>query len=52
MTGQERILAAIKRQEPDRVPTMEWDIDSGLIKRMTAGGGLEDFVETIDKLAS
>ena len=45
MTSQERVLAVIQRQEPDRVPTFEWDIDPDLIVNMTGGGTYEDFIE-------
>lgn len=48
MTGQERVLAVIKGEEPDRVPTFEWDIDPGLIDGMTGGGTYEDFIEMFD----
>jgi len=48
MTGQERVLAVLRRQEPDRVPTFEWDIDPGLIGEMTGGGTYEDFLEMFD----
>lgn len=47
MTGQERLLAVLRHSEPDRVPTLEWDIDPGLIATMT-GGGYEDFIEALD----
>ena len=47
MTGQERVLAVLRRSEPDCVPTFEWDIDIGLIAKMT-GGSYEDFVEGLD----
>ena len=47
MTGQERVLAVLRRSEPDCVPTFEWDIDIGLIAKMT-GGSYEDFVEALD----
>ncbi|MCP4165820.1 MAG: hypothetical protein GY759_07985 [Chloroflexi bacterium] len=48
MTGQERVLATIQRQTPDRIPTFEWDIDPDLIVNMTGGGTYEDFVEQFD----
>ncbi|KAA3654999.1 MAG: hypothetical protein DWQ04_33885 [Chloroflexi bacterium] len=48
MTSRERVLAAIQRQEPDRIPTFEWDIDPGLINSMTGGGSYEDFIEKFD----
>lgn len=48
MTGQERVLAALRRQEPDRVPTFEWEVDSNVVARMTNGGNLLDFVDMYD----
>ncbi len=48
MTSSERVLAVIQRQEPDRVPTFEWDIDPDLISLMTGGGSYEDFIEQFD----
>ena len=48
MTGQERVLAVLRRSEPDCVPTFEWDIDPGLIAMMTSGGNYEEFIETLD----
>ena len=45
MTGKERVAAVLRREEPDRVPTFEWDIDAGLIERMTGGRSYEDFLE-------
>ncbi len=48
MNSQERVLTVIQRREPDRIPTFEWDIDPGLVSRMTNGGNYEDFVEKFD----
>lgn len=48
MTGRERVLAVLKRREPDCVPTFEWDIDLGVIARLCASGRYEDFVEEYD----
>ncbi len=48
MTSRERVLAAIRREVPDRVPTFEWDIDPDLITLMTGGGTYEDFVDQFD----
>lgn len=48
MTGRERVLAVLKLQEPDCVPTLEWEVDSSVIKKMTSGGTYEDFVEELD----
>jgi uroporphyrinogen decarboxylase len=48
MTSQERVLAVIRREEPDRIPTFEWDIDSDLIRTMTGGKGYDDFLEMFE----
>jgi len=48
MTGAERVLTVLKLQEPDRIPTFEWDIDPDLIQKMTKGGTYEDFIEIFD----
>jgi uroporphyrinogen decarboxylase len=48
MTGSERVLAVLRLEEPDRVPTLEWDIDPDFIKKTTGGGTYEDFVEMLE----
>ena len=48
MTSTERVLAVLRREEPDRIPTFEWDIDPDLITNMTGGGSYEDFIEQFD----
>ncbi|MFN8457622.1 MAG: hypothetical protein U0401_23685 [Anaerolineae bacterium] len=48
MTSAERVLAVLRREEPDRILTFEWDIDPDLIKNMTGGGSYEDFIERFD----
>lgn len=48
MTSQERVLAAIQRKTPDRIPTFEWDIDPGLISRMAGNAGYEGFIDRFD----
>lgn len=48
MTSAERVLAVLRREEPDRIPTFEWDIDPDLITNMTGGGSYEDFIEQFD----
>ena len=45
-TGRERVLAVLRGEEPDRVPTFEWDIDSGLLRQMTTDGTYEGFLDT------
>ena len=48
MTSQERVLTVLRLEEPDRIPTFEWDIDPDLIVNMTGGGTYEDFIEQFD----
>ena len=45
-TGRDRVLAVLRGEEPDRVPTFEWDIDSILIRQMTTDGTYEGFLDT------
>lgn len=47
MNGNERIVRALARQEPDRVPTFEWFIDVRVGKALT---GSEDPLEIVDRL--
>lgn len=47
MTGRERILTALKRQQPDCVPIFEWFIDDVVAKAMT---GTTDPIEVVDAL--
>ena len=35
MTGRERILTALKREQPDRVPTMEWVLNPDVTEAIT-----------------
>ncbi|MEG2189125.1 MAG: hypothetical protein RRY08_04780, partial [Christensenella sp.] len=35
MTGAERIITALKRQQPDRVPTMEWVLNPDVTEAIT-----------------
>lgn len=48
MNGYERVLAAIARREPDRVPVMELYIHPRVIESLCPGGGLFDLVERLD----
>jgi uroporphyrinogen decarboxylase len=48
MTGLERILTALKRQEPDRVPHFEAGIDGKAMEEILPGGSEEDFIEHMD----
>lgn len=44
MSGRERILAALRREEPDRLPTMEWVFHPEVIRRMNGAENDIDFV--------
>ena len=44
MTGRERILAALQRKEPDRLPTMEWVFHPEVIKAVNGAENDLDFV--------
>jgi uroporphyrinogen decarboxylase len=44
MTGRERMLAALRGEEPDRLPTLEWIIDPGVIKAMTGQDSENEFI--------
>ncbi len=48
MTSLERVLAAVRHQEPDRVPHFEWVHDVDVIKKMTGGGDYFDLIEQFD----
>ena len=48
MTGTERVAAVLRCEEPDRIPTFEWGIDSGFIAETTGGGDYHDFIERFD----
>jgi uroporphyrinogen decarboxylase len=44
----ERVLKALNREQPDHVPSFEWEIDEGLIESLLPGGSLLDFIEWTD----
>jgi uroporphyrinogen decarboxylase len=46
--GVERVLTALRRKQPDRVPTFEWEIDDQVISALIPGGDLFDFIEWAD----
>ncbi len=48
MNGKQRILAALSRQIPDRVPTFEWFIDSQVGLALTNSSGILDIVAGLD----
>jgi uroporphyrinogen decarboxylase len=45
MTGRERVLAVLRRKEPDVIPTFEWDIDASFIAAMTGDHNYDDFID-------
>ncbi len=45
MNSTERVLTALKRKIPDRVPTFELVIDSKVIDAIIPGADLSDFVD-------
>jgi uroporphyrinogen decarboxylase len=45
MTSRERVIAALERREPDRLPTFEWRISRPIIEAFAPGGDEGDFVE-------
>ncbi len=48
MTGKERLLTALKRGIPDRIPTMEWDIYPGIYRALTGQDDSCRFIEELD----
>jgi uroporphyrinogen decarboxylase len=47
MTGRERILTALRRGQPDVVPTFEWFIDAAVGRALT---GCDDPIDVVDRL--
>ena len=48
MTPYERVMAAFRREEPDRVPIFEFMIDPKVIDPILPGGSYPDLVEALD----
>lgn len=48
MTGKERMAAALRRQEPDAIPTFEWFIDAGVGEALTGSRDPIDIVDALD----
>ncbi|MFC1885875.1 uroporphyrinogen decarboxylase family protein [Thermodesulfobacteriota bacterium] len=48
MTGVERVIKALKREEPDRVPHLELGIDKKVREALLPGGSYKDFMEFMD----
>lgn len=47
MTGRERILAALRREVPDRVPVFEWFIDAAVGRALA---GSDDPIEIVERM--
>ncbi|HEY83255.1 MAG TPA: hypothetical protein G4O01_08240 [Dehalococcoidia bacterium] len=48
LSNLERMLTAIRREEPDAIPTFEIDIDERVIEAIKPGASYEDFCEYMD----
>ena len=48
MNSKDRVITALGRYEPDRVPTFEWEIDENVIQALCPGSGYFDFIEKMD----
>ncbi|MHB1007573.1 MAG: uroporphyrinogen decarboxylase family protein [Chloroflexota bacterium] len=48
MNGRERVLTALQRGQPDRVPVLELAVDKKVIEGIVPGGGMPAFVESLD----
>jgi hypothetical protein len=48
MNSLERVLTALKREEPDKVPVVELDIDDAIIQEIMPGASWLDFCEHFD----
>ncbi len=48
MTSYERVMMALQREEPDRVPIFEFMIDPKVIDGILPGGSYPDLVEALD----
>lgn len=47
MNLRERVFTALERREPDRVPILEWSIDSKVIDAIYPGCSYFDFLDRI-----
>ncbi len=48
MNSLERVLAALRLEEPDMVPTMEWIVEHPVIQKIMPGATMMDFYEKFD----
>jgi hypothetical protein len=49
MNSSERVIAALERREPDRLPTFEWRVSQPIVDAFAPGGDEGDFVEAAVK---
>jgi uroporphyrinogen decarboxylase len=47
-TSRDRVLTALRRGIPDRVPSFEWEVDDIALGALAPGGDLFDFIEWAD----
>jgi len=48
MTSRERVMAALRREEPDRIPHFEWAVDRKVREVLCPGCSYEEFVVRMD----
>jgi uroporphyrinogen decarboxylase len=48
LSNRERVLTVLQKKEPDRIPTFEFWVDDGVVKSLTHGGTMDDFIEKYD----
>ena len=48
MSSEERVMAALDRREPDRVPHFEWVHNAPVVRQVTGGGTYLDFIDMLD----
>lgn len=48
MTSRERVISALNRKEPDKVPTFEWITNPDVIKKMTNQTSEIEFIKQMD----
>lgn len=48
MTGEQRVLGALHREQIDRIPTFEWLTSKHVIESLTPGADYHQFVEKMD----
>ncbi|NQT86904.1 hypothetical protein HQ560_09080 [bacterium] len=47
MTSAERVMAALRREEPDRIPHFEWAVDRKVREALCPGSSYEEFIVRI-----